>query len=54
MKPVLEEDKFFGSTVMRDLAAFKEKCDIILANRMVPELQDVEAKDIPADLFGSD
>ncbi|MBE0405217.1 nucleotide sugar dehydrogenase [Halomonas citrativorans] len=53
-EPVLEEDKFFGSTVMRDLAAFKEKCDIILANRMVPELQGIEAKVYTRDLFGSD
>ncbi|MGP9765420.1 nucleotide sugar dehydrogenase [Halomonas sp. AOP13-D3-9] len=53
-EPALDEEKFFGSTVMRDFEVFKDKCDVILANRMVPELVDVEAKVYTRDLFGSD
>ncbi|MTB47092.1 nucleotide sugar dehydrogenase, partial [Providencia sp. wls1950] len=40
-EPVLKEDEFFRSKVIRDLDAFKAESDIILANRMVPELDDV-------------
>ena len=51
-EPELKDETFFGSHVERDLAAFKRDCDLIVANRMSPDLRDVRAKVFTRDLFG--
>lgn len=53
-EPALEEDAFFHSKVMENLEEFKAVSDVIIANRMTDDLDDVVAKVYTRDLFGSD
>lgn len=53
-EPVLKEAEFFRSPVVNDLKAFKSRCDLIVANRRTPELEDVAKRVYTRDLFGSD
>ena len=53
-EPELHEDKFFESRVETDLNAFKKTADIILANRIIDELEDVVDKVFTRDLSGVD
>ena len=53
-EPVLKEKDFFNSRVIKDLETFKAMSDIIVANRLSSDIQDVSDKVFTRDLFGSD
>ena len=53
-EPALNEEEFFNSPVVKDLALFKSQSDLIVANRYTPELEDVKDKVYTRDLFGQD
>lgn len=53
-EPVLEEPHFYNSVVVNDLSEFKQRADLIVANRQTSDLADVTAKVYTRDLFGSD
>jgi UDPglucose 6-dehydrogenase len=53
-EPVLEEQTFYHSAVIKNLEAFKQMSDVIVANRMTGDIEDVADKVYTRDLFGGD
>lgn len=53
-EPSLNEPLFFNSKVINDLSLFKQQSDIVVANRITPDIQDIESKVFSRDLFGAD
>ncbi len=53
-EPDFEDDTFFRSEIVRDLDEFKRRSDLIVANRLSAELDDVKDKVYTRDVFGRD
>lgn len=53
-EPVIQEDTFEGLSIIKSLEKFKSSCDIIIANRISDEINDVKEKVYSRDIFSSD
>ena len=53
-EPAITETVFFNSRVVNDLSQFKQEADLIVANRITDELEDVTFKIYSRDQFGKD
>jgi UDPglucose 6-dehydrogenase len=53
-EPVLKENEFFHSKVIKGLDEFKDISDVVVANRLTDDIKDISGKVYTRDLFGSD
>ena len=53
-EPLLSDAVFFNSRVINDISIFKAQSDIVVANRITKDLEDMTEKVFTRDLFGAD
>jgi UDPglucose 6-dehydrogenase len=53
-EPLINADEISGAKRIQDLADFKSQSDVIVTNRMVAELEDVQGKVYTRDIFSRD
>ena len=53
-EPVLDEDSFFNSKVIKNLDKFKSISDVVVANRLSEDIKDIQDKVYTRDIFNSD
>lgn len=53
-EPTLKDEEFYNSKVIRDINQFKSMADVIVANRLSAEIEDVAGKVYTRDLFSRD
>ncbi|MDO5666640.1 MAG: nucleotide sugar dehydrogenase [Alcaligenaceae bacterium] len=53
-EPLLQQSLFYNCEVIADFDDFKAQADVIVSNRMTPELDDVQQKVYTRDIFGGD
>lgn len=53
-EPAIADSTFLNSRIVQDLDAFKAEANVIIANRVAPEIADVVNKVFTRDLFGYD
>ena len=53
-EPVLKEEQFYNSRVIKSLEEFKKLSDVIIANRITEEIKDIESKVYTRDIFNTD
>ena len=53
-EPVLKENYFYGSKIIRNLNEFSNMCDVIVSNRFYKEFENVKEKVYTRDLFNRD
>ena len=53
-EPVLKENEFYNSRVIKDINEFKKISNVIVSNRLSPDLEDVKDKVYTRDLYTRD